>query len=123
MIRIVDLARYREMEARAELLLANAFRRNDMDCEDDGMKTKTEKDFAVIVKTLTGCKQKALQLVTRSGRLASSLAGKTETQKEESEKLQVDSVVLIHVLRDIGSELNQSLSEISDNLEKLENAW
>ena len=83
------------------------------------------KEFQSIVKSLTACKEVASDLNIRSAKIVSSLAGLSEPQreKEQAEKLKVDSVVLVHVLRDIGNELGRSLSEISSNLEKLEQVW
>lgn len=80
------------------------------------------KAFEIITKSLTKCKEIAEQLSIRSGRLVSTLAGESEPPKDTEEKVHVDSVVLIHVLREIENELSQSLSEISNNLDKLENA-
>lgn len=109
------------MEATAENLLEHAFRGDNM-C-DSATAEPALKDFAVIVKTLTQCKEVASQLSTRSRNLVSAFTGISKPPEEETEKLKVDSVVLVHVLRDIEGDLSRSLNEISDNLDKLENAW
>ena len=102
-------------------------RRNDMDTIQAGAAETAEapqKAFKSITKTLTKCKEISKQLSVRSGELVRSLTGMEEPSKDSAEKLKkVDSVVLIHVLQDIEVELCQNLSEISDNLEKLEKAW
>ncbi len=102
-------------------------RRNDMNMMNTGAQsaeaTEQTKAFESITKTLTKCKEIASHLSTRSEKLVSSFTGINEPPKEEPEKQKVDSVVLIHVLQDIEKELCQSLSEISDNLDKLEKAW
>ena len=83
-----------------------------------------QKAFESITKTLTKCKEISKQLSVRSEKLVRSLIGMGEPSKDSAEKLKkVDSVVLIHVLQDIEVELCRNLSEISDDLEKLENAW
>jgi hypothetical protein len=112
------------MEARAESLLENAFRRNDMNDAAGVQKAQQQKAFQSITEGLTGCKEIASSLNTRSRKLVSALTGLSETiQKDTEEKQKVDSVVLIHVLQDIEKELRRSLTETADNLEKLENAW
>ena len=111
------------MEANAELLLEHAFRRNDMNMGAE-VKTTEPKAFESITKTLTKCKEISKQLSVRSRELVRLLTGMEKPSKDSAEKLKkVDSVVLIHVLQDIEVELCQNLSEISDNLEKLEKAW
>ncbi|KKL12872.1 hypothetical protein LCGC14_2531430 [marine sediment metagenome] len=110
------------MEARTESLLENAFRGEAMSTEVERT-TVPLKDFKIITKTLSCCKERASELSTRSRKLVSLYTGESEPEKDEEEKLKVDSVVLVHVLRDIENEISRSLSEISDNLEKLENAW
>ena len=112
----------------AEILLEHSFRGNDMDtsARTPGAQVASAplKDFEMVIKTLTACNQEASQLSDRSRKLVSLYTGISEPPGDEQEKkLEVDSVVLVHVLRDAGNDLNQSLSEISDNLEKLENAW
>ena len=85
-----------------------------------------QKAFESITKTLTKCKEIASYLSTRSEKLVSLYTGENEPQKEkggEDVEVNVDSIVLTHVLQDIEKELCQSLSEISDNLDKLEKAW
>ena len=115
------------MEAKAERILENAFRRNDMDTIQAGAPTAeaTQKAFESITKTLTKCKEISKQLSVRSEKLVRLLIGMgEEPSKDSAEKLKkVDSVVLIYVLQDIEVELCRNLSEISDNLEKLEKAW
>ena len=116
----------KEIEARAELLLEHAFRGNDMNGEDGSPQVAgaQQKAFKAITTALTQCKKDASQLSIRSTKLVSSLTGiSAPPVKETEEKLEVDSVVLAHVLRDIEEELKISLLEISNNLEKLENAW
>ena len=115
------------MEANAELLLEHAFRRNDMDSMGPGTGAEAEapqKAFKSITKTLTKCEEISKQLSIRSGKLVSSFTGMNEPQKEVTDELKkVDSFVLLRVLSDIEAELCRNLSEISNNLEKLENAW
>ena len=124
--KIVERKR-QEIEARAELLLEHAFRSNDMNSGASGMRMQaaetSQKIFQLVTETLTKCKEDALQLSIRSGKLVSAITGVSEPQKEMKEKAKVDSVVLIHVLKDIENELSQSLLEISNNLEELEKAW
>ena len=112
-----------EIEAGEELL--NAFRGSDMPNGAGAIPeaVKTPKAFTSITEGLTGCKEIASSLSIRSRQLVSALTGQSEPTKETGEKKEVDSVVLTHVLQDIKVELRKSLSEISDNLEKLENAW
>ncbi|KKK91323.1 hypothetical protein LCGC14_2714130, partial [marine sediment metagenome] len=103
------------MEAKAERILENAFRRNDMDTIQAGAPTAeaTQKAFESITKTLTKCKEISKQLSVRSRELVRLLTGMEEPSKDSAEKLKkVDSVVLIHVLQDIEVELCQNLSEI-----------
>ena len=110
-----------EIEANEELL--NLFRRDIMDSGAEGAQVP-QKAFESITKTLTKCKEIASTLNVRSRKLVSAYTGMSKpTTKDKEEKQKVDSVVLIHVLRDIEEELCRSLSEISDNLEKLEKAW
>ena len=85
--------------------------------------TEPLKDFAVVIKTLTTCKETASRLNIRSEKLVSLYTGLSEPPADEQEKKSVDSAVLVHVLRDIENELSKSLLKISDNLEKLEKAW
>ena len=83
-----------------------------------------QKAFESITKTLTKCEEISKQLSIRSGKLVSSFTGMEEPQKEVTNELKrIDSLVLLRVLSDIEAELCRNLSEISDNLEKLENAW
>ena len=122
------------MEAEAERILEHAFRRNDMDSMGPGTGAygrssaptteAPQKAFKSITKTLTKCEEISKQLSIRSGKLVSSFTGMNEPQKEVTDELEkVDSFVLLRVLSDIEAELCRNLSEISDNLEKLENAW
>ena len=111
-----------------ERVLENVFKGDNM---TGGQTEKTEasqKAFESITKTLTKCKEKAKQLSVRSRKLVSLLTGQSEPkvgylEKDKEEKLKVDSVVLIYVLRDIEEELCISLSEISNSLDSLEKAW
>ncbi len=121
---ILEQSRH-EMEARAESLFEHAFRGSDMPNGAGAMPeaVKTLKAFTSITEGLTGCKEIASSLSTRSRKLVSLYTGQSEPLKETEEKREVDSVVLTHVLQDAEAELRKSLSEISDNLEKLENAW
>jgi len=122
---IIEKAHGHEMEARAESLLENAFRGSDMPNGAGAIPeaVKTPKAFTSITEGLTGCKEIASSLSTRSRKLVSVFTGQSEPPKETEEKKEVDSVVLTHVLQDVEAELRKSLSEISDDLEKLENAW
>ena len=122
---IIEKAHGHEMEARAESLLENVFRGSDMPNGAGAMPeaVKTQKAFTSITEGLTGCKEIASSLSTRSRKLVSAFTGQSEPLKETEEKKEVDSVVLTHVLQDVEAELRKSLSEISDDLEKLENAW
>ena len=109
------------MEAKAELLLNNALRRNDMNMGAE-VKTTEPKAFEITVKSFARCSEAALQLAKRSRKLVSLYTGENEPQREESGE-NVDSIVLTHVLQDIENELSQRLAEISRSLDKLEKAW
>ena len=121
---ILEQSRH-EMEARAESLFEHAFRGSDMPNGAGAMPeaVKTPKVFQSITEGLTGCKEIASSLSTRSRKLVSTFTGIIEPPKDEEEKKEVDSVVLTHVLQDTEAKLRKSLSEIANNLEKLENAW
>ena len=114
------------MEAKAELLLENAFRGSDMPNGAGAMPeaVKAPKVFEVLVKELTSASVLAEQLSGKSTGLVSLFIDKHQKEIEKkTEEKAVQSPVLAHALQEIVSDLNQSLSEISDNLEKLENAW
>ena len=122
---IIEKAHGHEMEARAESLFEHVFRGSDMNAigpEPEG--AAQQKAFKEITAALTQRKKDAARLSIRSTKLVSLLTGISEPQKEkvEEEKV-VQSPVLAHVLRNIEEELKMSLSEIANNLEKLENAW
>ena len=103
--------------------LKNSFRRNDMDVQS-AETTGQPKAFEQVVKALTKCSEVAVRLSKRSKKLVSSYTEGNEpcVDKKDTDQ-KVASVVLVHVLRDVENELAKSLSEISDNLTKLENAW
>ena len=86
--------------------------------------TSQPKVFEQVVKALTRCSEVAAHLSRRSKKLVSLYTEENEpcVNKEDTDK-KVASVILIHTLRDIEAELTASLSEISNNLTKLENAW
>ena len=112
---VIDPVRYKAY-------LRDAFKEKDMDSEAAG--AAQQKAFKEITAALTQRKKDATRLSIRSTKLVSLLTGISEPQKEkvEEEKV-VQSPVLAHVLRNIEEELKMSLSEIANNLEKLENAW
>ena len=114
-----------EMEARAELLLKNAFRRNNMNGKAGLAKgTDQPKAFGLIVKDLTSASILAKQLSTKSFSLVSLYISKLPLQKEEKDTNEaVQPLVLTQALQEITNNLNQSLLEISNNLEELEKAW
>ena len=130
---VIDPVKYRawlhkkmvkRIKANEELL--NLFKGDNMTGGLGGQAGATEaklKDFEVVVKTLTDCKEIASSINERSRKLVSTLTGQSKPQKDEKEKKHIDSVVLVHVLRDIENDLGKSLNEISNNLEKLEEAW
>ena len=111
-----------EMEARAELLLKNAFRRNNMNNAAGGL-GKAPKAFATIVDNLTGCLHTAAALSKRSSGLVSLITGESKPQIEKDCEETKPSVVLVEVLSDTIIKISKNLNEVSDNLEKLENTW
>ena len=121
----VYIQHMKEMEARAELLLEHAFRRNDMDGQGQGGQVpgKAPKAFATIVDNLTACSCKAATLSKRSSGLVSLIIGESKPQIEKDCEETKPSVVLIKVLSDTIIKISKNLNEISNNLEKLEKAW
>ena len=112
----------KRIKANEELL--NIFRGNDMDMNAEGATEAMPKAFDLAIKGFTRCAETAIQLNSRSAKLASLYTGICEPQKDkEEEKEKRDSAVLVHVLRDIEDKLRRNLDEISNNLEKLEKAW
>ena len=107
------------VEANEELL--NLFRRDDM--SDAVGAAKAPKAFATIVDNLIACSIKATTLSKRSSGLVSLITGESKPQIEKDCEERQPSVVLAEVLRDTILNIDNNLSEISDNLEKLENAW
>ena len=115
--------RKQEIEANEELF--NLFRRDVMDSAAGAPTTEAPpKVFELLVKQLTSASSLAEQLSGKSEGLVSLFIDKPPQKIEEktTEKA-VQSPVLAHALTEIVSNLNKSLLEISNNLEKLENAW
>ncbi len=107
-------------------LIEESIRRNDMEMGAEAKTTDEPKAFELVTKKLARCSQTALQLAKRSKKLVSLYTGESEPQEEEDGKdveVNVDSIVLTHVLRDIENELSQRLLEVDRSLDKLEKAW
>ena len=136
---VIDLVKYQaylnrrivekkidRMTRKAELLLENAFRGSDMSNGAGAIPeaVKTPKVFELLVKQLTSASVLAEQLNGKSTGLVSLFIDKHQKEIEKkTEEKAVQSPVLAHALQEIVSALNQSLLEIANNLEKLENAW
>ena len=88
--------------------------------------TQEPKVFESLVKSLTTSTELASTLRTRTASLVSALIESPpiidKDAKESIEKV-VSSTILVNVLREISVNLNKSLAEISNNLDKLDNAW
>ena len=102
--------------------LLNAFKENNMNGEGKGQEVPP-KAFRLVTEGFIRCTEVAERLKERSAKLVSLYTGLSEPQKEKVEKTKVDSVVLVHALRDTEDELRRNLDEISNDLDKLEKAW
>ena len=121
----VYIQHMKKMEARTVSLFEHAFRRNDMPVELSVPEpAKAPKVFELLVRQLTSASVLAEQLSGKSTGLVSLFIDKHQKEIEKkTEEKAVQSPVLAHALQEIVSDLNQSLLEIANNLEKLENAW
>lgn len=82
------------------------------------------KKFESIVNRLRSKVDMARQLRNRSASLVSTLIGSPPIlSKDDKEKVEMPTTMLASVLERIEQDLEENLEQISENLDKLENAW
>jgi len=122
----------KEMKAMSELLLENTFSEPDNNKENimeapseaRGTAAVSPKKFESIVNRLRSKVEMARQLRNRSASLVSTLIGSPPIlTKDEKEKAEIPTTMLAEVLERIEQDLEENLDQISQSLDKLENAW
>jgi len=91
---------------------------------EEANKVTPPKMFEALVNRLRSKVDMATQLKNRSASLVSTFVGSPPIlSKDDLDKAEIPPTMLAAILERIEQDLEENLSEISQNLDKLENAW